>query len=133
MKIYLASFSEPENFGPGRIIGIVDGGPKPHSVNVEWIFKPFTPPKELIIKYNDLRLHQPIESSNFFVSSYTEQLDSFFLEVKFEAKQRKKKISDLLPFNEGDTLASWERAAYTNYRKILAPFLEKMGFEVVLN
>ena len=38
---------------------------------------------------------------------------------------------EVLPFKEGDTIASWERERYTNYRPLIGAFFEKLGYEVV--
>lgn len=121
MKIYLASFLQPENFGPGRLIGIVDGR-KPEHLKVDFKFPPFIPDKKLINEYNDNRRRNNKSAGDIFVEKYTQQLEDFFSNIGEEK----------LPFQDGDTFASWERAEFTNYRKILAPFLEKYGYEVIL-
>lgn len=131
MKIYLASFLQPENFGPGTIYGIVTGS-RPKNVKVDLVFQPFTPPVELINSYNDMRTSQPKEAGEMFTSQYKAQLESFVSAVKEALPRDNSLLTDLLPFKDGDTLASWERAEFTNYRKILAPFLEQLGYEVVL-
>lgn len=133
MRIYLASFLQPENFGPGRVIGIVNGA-RPKNVKVDVVFEPFTPPVELINAYNELRPKDGQAASEMFVSKYKEQLELFCEEIKkISDSQNTSQLIDSLPFEDGDTLASWERAEYTNYRKILAPYLEKIGYQVVLN
>lgn len=132
MKIFLASFLQPQNFGPGRIIGIVNGA-RPKDVKVDVVFEPLTPPVELINTYNELRPKDGKAAGEMFVSKYTEQLEGFYESVRQAAAEAGEDITNLLPFQDGDTLASWERAEYTNYRKLLAPFLEKMGYQVVLN
>jgi len=124
MKIYLASFLEPENFGPGRLIGIVDGK-KPDNLKIHFKFPPFTPDRSLINEYNDTRRRDTKQASENFVSEYSAQLEEFVSKVISNNEQ--------LPFLDGDTLVSWERAKFTNYRKILAPYLEKLGYEVILN
>jgi hypothetical protein len=132
IRIYLASFLQPNNFGPsGRIIGIVNPvSEKPKNVRVSGIFEPLTPKLEFIAQYNKLRPTDPISAGKLFVESYKKQLDDF---LKVLEEQKENEITDLLPFEDGDTLASWERAEFTNYRKILAPYLQKIGYEVVLN
>lgn len=129
--IYLASFLQKENFGPGRLISITENG-KPRDIEVGLIFKPFTPPYSLVQKYNNMRVSQPKEASDMFVAAYIEQLDAFMEVLKLDAQNENKTMVEMLPFQDGDTLVSWERAEYTNYRKILAPYLEKMGFEINL-
>lgn len=131
-KIYLASFLQPENFGPGRVIGIINtNGGKPKT-KVAGIFEPFTPPIELIESYNKMRTEDPAGASKMFISKYQEQLDQFLESATKTAQESSESLSEILPFEDGDTLASWERAEMTNFRKLLAPYLEKMGFEVVL-
>lgn len=128
MKIYLASFLQPHNFGHGRIIGIVNGN-KPEHVKVDFKYPPFTPRLEIIESYNSLRVSSPKEASDQFIFQYQNQLNSFVEDLL----SKENSVQELLPFKDGDTFASWERAEFTNYRKILAPFLEKLGYEVVLN
>ncbi|HVI41872.1 MAG TPA: hypothetical protein VM577_14575 [Anaerovoracaceae bacterium] len=131
-KIYLASFLQPENFGPGRVIAIINtNGGKPKTA-VAGVFEPFTPSIDLIETYNKQRSQDGATASQMFVSKYQEQLETFYNDVKQEAQTSGQEISEILPFEDGDTLASWERAEMTNFRKLLAPVLEKMGFEVVL-
>lgn len=132
MKIYLASFLEPQNFGPGRVIGIVNGN-KPTHVKCDLQFKPLTPDKELIDTYNHMAVHDTKNAGKQFVSDFTTQLNEFYNEVVKEAEITGKSPQELLPFEDGDTLASWERADFTNYRTLVSPFLKKMGYEVVNN
>ncbi len=132
MKIFLASFMQPENFGTsGEIISITSTS-KPRTIKVSSIYKPFTPSNEMLDKYHELRETNPSGAGTFFTCSYLNQLQEFVDAVNEAAKEENKTPIELLPFNDGDTLCSWERAQYTNYRKILAPFLEKLGYEVVL-
>jgi hypothetical protein len=132
MKIYLASFLQPENFGPGRIIGICHGN-KPRDVKVDTVFLPVTPSLEIIEEYNHTRTKHPKEASECFVKNYSEQLERFVQSVREAAQEDSCTVQEILPFEDGITLASWERAEFTNYRKILAPFLMDLGYEVVLN
>lgn len=131
MKLHLASFMQPENFGEGRIISITFGS-KPNNISVKSIFEPFAPPTSLINEYNSLRTSDPEKASKLFITSYTEQLESFFNDLVKESEKEGCSVINLLPFKDGDTLCSWERKDFTNFRKILAPFLEKVGYEVVL-
>lgn len=132
MKLFLASFLQKENFGKGKIIGITTGS-KPRDVVVKEVFLPVTPSQALLDKYYDLREKDPKEAGEYFTSEYTAQLEKFVEDVQEVAESEGKTPMDVLPFSDGDTLCSWERAQYTNYRKILAPFLEKLGYEVVNN
>jgi len=133
MKLYLASFMEPANFGKGEVISITHGS-KPKGIDVRSIYTPLTPPSSLIEKYNKMRDNEdPEKAGGMFRDSYTEQLRNFVKDVISTANAEGKTIQELLPFKDGDTLCSWERAAYTNYRKMLAPFLVELGYEVVLH
>lgn len=131
MKIHLASFLQPQNFGPGRLIGIVEGA-KPRDVKVDLQFQHFTPNTDLLQKYNETKASDS-EAGKKFVLGYQAQMDGFLVQAEAAAKATDKSILEVLPFKDGDTLLSWERAEFTNYRKLLAPYLEKMGYEVVLN
>ena len=60
------------------------------------------------------------------------QLDSTnFRHLQKAAKEENTTMIEQLPIQEGDTLLSWERYAYTNYRGILADYLLDIGYEVV--
>lgn len=130
MKLYLASFLEPDNFGPGRVIGIVNGN-KPSHVKCDFQFPHLTPKQELTDTYNDMAVSDPKNAGSQFVKNFTQQLDEFTNEVLSEADKSGKSAQELLPFKDGDTLASWERENFTNYRSLITPFLKKLGYEVV--
>lgn len=131
MKIHLASFLQPQNFGPGRLIGIVEGA-KPRNIKVDLQFHYFTPSNDILTKYNETK-NSDNNAGKLFIEGYQKQLDGFLTQVEGVARASNRPIMDLLPFQEGDTLLSWERAEFTNYRKLLAPYLEKMGYQVILN
>ncbi len=132
MKLYLASFMEPPNFGPGRIFSIANGL-KPKNINVEGFISFLAPDINLVSIYNDARNNNEPTASECFINGYQLQLDNFVLELEKDAKDAGKSIQEILPFKDGDTLASWERERFTNYRRILAPILEKMGYEIILH
>ncbi len=140
MKIYLASFKQKENFGPGRVISIVHGS-KPPDIEVMNIYVPLTPPTSLIEKYNDEALEERqkgIKSKDgqagpAFEAAFRAQLQSFVDSVIQTAEEEKTTPIDLLPFKEGDTLCSWERSTNQHYRATVAEYLTKMGFEVIQN
>jgi hypothetical protein len=132
VKLFLASFMQKENFGPGKIISICKGS-KPKNFEVKEQFTPFIPNNDIIKRYYKSRLDNEKESNEIFVKEYQEQLQNIVKEIITESKDSGIPILDLLPFQDGDTLCSWERAEYTNYRKILAPVLEQLGYEVELN
>jgi hypothetical protein len=140
MKIYLASFLQKENFGPGRVISI-NHGKKPDDVEVQNIYFPLTPPTSLIQKYNDEALEERqkgIKSKDGqagpnFEKAFREQLQKFVDSVLEAAAEEKKTPEELLPFQEGDTLCSWERSYNQHYRATVAEYLTKMGFDVIQN
>lgn len=132
MKLYLASFLQKENFGPGKIYSICHGQ-KPQGVNVDQIFLHVTPKTELIDRYYSMRETDPKQAGETFTAGYQAQLQEFVDNVVRDAGEEGVTPPELLPFADGDTLCSWERSQYTNYRKILVPFLEKLGYEVVPN
>lgn len=132
MKLYLSSFLQPENFGTGRLIGIANGD-KPHNLNVSLTFKPFIPLDEILDEYLNLKAEHNEYAGKVFVTKYRAQLTKFTNEVLQEAKNQGIKPAQLLPFEEGDTLASWERSQYTHYRGNLVPVLTYLGYEVISN
>jgi len=132
MKLYLASFLESENFGPGRLIGIATGS-KPDFLEVEVMFPHLIPAPELDRKYRSMITSNQVEASKMFVEQFSEQLDNFVKDVITKAKEKNTDPIAILPFKEGDTLASWERAKYRNYRNMVAEALKKLGYDVVLN
>lgn len=132
MKLFLASFLQKENFGPGTVISICNGS-KPRDIAVKQQFKHFIPSQDLISTYYDVVTEEPEKASKIFVSGYQKQLEEVVDSIKQEAEKEGLSPTDILPFKDGDTLCSWERAQNNNYRKILAPYLEKLGYEVVLH
>lgn len=131
MKLYLASFLQMENFGPGRIIAIC-GGKKPNHVDVQHKFDPFIPALAIMNKYYSEKNTNENAGAEF-VEAYSKQLETFLNECLTDAKNKNMSVQDLLQFKDGDTFASWERAEFHNYRRILAGFLEKLGYEVELH
>lgn len=129
-KIYLASYMETHNHGPGRKIAISSS--KPDDFEVSAAFEYFIPPTEIIDSYKKIQKISQDNASEFFVSSYESQLKDFFTNVKTVAENNNTSVVDELPFENGDTLLSWERAHYTSYRPIIAKFLEEAGYDVVL-
>ena len=131
MKLYLASFFQPENHGPGKVISISVERPK--GIEAAGVFAPFAPTSECLNTYRREQLENQQDASNNFVNSYRKQLDDFIKELYSAAEQSSCFATEVLPFNDGDTLASWERGKFTNYRKILAEYLRKIGYEVELH
>jgi hypothetical protein len=130
MKVFLASILEPDNFGPGRVIGVYYGD-KPKNLNIDYLFEPFTPSCDLLDSYYEMVNKDPEQAGSYFVSKYQEQLDLCYSDLVSLSKSSNDNIVDLLPFNDGDTLVSWERSYNTHYRGQLAEFMVKLGFEVV--
>ena len=130
MKLHLASFFEKENHGPGKLISISLDRPNIHT---DGVFEKFAPSKDLSDNYSKDQSENQVTASNNFVSNYKKQLDVFMNEVSTAAKQESAKPTEVLPFQDGDTLACWEREGYTNYRSILADYLGKLGYEVELH
>ena len=129
-KLYLAAFMEDTNHGPGKKISISDS--KPDDFEVDGAFEPFKPGEGIIDTYKAKQIDNQDEASKAFVNAYSQQLDRFFTEAKEDAKERRCKVTDLLPFKDGDTLLSWERAQYMSYRPLLARYLNENGFSVNL-
>jgi len=129
VKIFLASFLEPHNFGPGKVIGIANGN-KPSNIKCDTVFPPLIPYNHIMSNYNDMSIKDPKNASKVFVRDYSAQLNDFFKKVTNVAAESNKNPIDVLPFENGDTLASWEREVYTNYRPLVASYLKRLGFEV---
>ena len=137
-KIYLASFLEPGNFGPGKLIGVANGN-KPDNIHdedgkkieCESVFPMLAPTNAIMNKYAVDSVNDPKNAASTFVKSFTEQLEAFSKKVKTAAFFSKKEPIDVLPFKSGDTLASWERERYSNYRPLIATCLVNLGYEVV--
>ncbi|MDP2683515.1 MAG: hypothetical protein Q8P20_00510 [bacterium] len=130
MKIFLASFLEENNFGPGKLIGVANGN-QPLNIKCDMVFPPLIPTNDIINNYNEMSTHEPNSASNTFVKSFAAQLDEFTAKVLAVASEAGKSPIEILPFSDGDTLASWEREAFTNYRPLIAACLIKLGFEVI--
>ncbi|KKN67643.1 hypothetical protein LCGC14_0459020 [marine sediment metagenome] len=130
MKIFLASFLEPDNFGPGKVIGVANGS-KPKDVKCDQVFPPLIPTNVIMERYSDMSLNDPGNAASEFVKSFTEQLAAFHDKVKLAADNSGQPTTEILPFVDGDTLASWERERFSNYRPLIAACLTKLGYEVV--
>lgn len=129
MKLVLASYFQPENHGPGRKIGASPG--KPRDVNdCESVFTPFVPNDYW--DYHKNKKTDP-EAGRKFVEGYNAQLESFVKEVQAEAAAQGKSVQELLPFQDGDNLLTWEKKGNLSYRAILAKYLTQLGYEVEEN
>jgi hypothetical protein len=68
-----------------------------------------------------------------FREKYQEQLKTFVDNLKKEAAEQNKELTELLPFEEGDTLLAWERKGNLSYRTMLAETLREIGYDVEEN
>ena len=130
MKLYLASIMEPENFGPGRLIGVTTGN-KPKEVSIK--YDKLIPEQILQEEYYKLSATDKELAGKHFREGFSKQLDEFYNKAVKAAESKTISPIELLPFQEGDTLVSWERKAYTHYRGLIANILKKFGYEVVEN
>ncbi len=131
MKIYLASFLQPENFGPGRKIAIATN--KPDNIYVNGAWSQVIPKSEILDRYRELQLQDQSDAADYFKFEYNKQLETFFKEAKEDAEKQGVDVLSLLPLKDGDTLLSWERAENTNYRRILNEHLAKLNVDVILH
>jgi hypothetical protein len=131
MKIWLASVLEPENFGTHRVISIAYS--EPRLTKTIGVFEPLIPLQEYQDKYKKEKDINFEKAKSEFIENYSNQLNNFFQNLQMKSlAENEKNIIDLLPFEDGDTLVSWERQENYNYRSIAATFLEKCGYEVEL-
>lgn len=131
ITLHLASYWEKQNHGPGKLIGITWN--KPEDVKSDGLFAQFTPKKEFLDAYKKEKLDNPEKAGSDFISKYSQQLDEFVVELEKMSQEQGIAVDALLPFEDGDTLASWERQGYSNYRTILASYLVKLGYKVELH
>lgn len=130
MKIYLASYLEPENHGPGKKYGIHHQKPDDFKADGKVLY--LTPAEELLGNYKNKQLIDQKEAADYFNKAFYEQLKSVYISLKTQGKDENKTIMDLLPFKDGDTLLSWERDGNSNYRGTVAALLKKIGYEIIL-
>jgi hypothetical protein len=146
VKIYLASYFEPENHGPGRKIGISPGKPQNlidecgydceisyPGLSPDQAYWDYHSAKKIAMKENDEDRKAELmqEAADNFVDSYQKILDSFVAEVEKQAQATGKSIFEVIGLEDGDTLLSWERCGHTTYREHAAKALVKLGCEVV--
>lgn len=131
MKIYLASFHETHNHGPGRKIAITDS--KPNNIEIKTAYPPWIPAQAWVEGYQAKLVEGQEKASQWFIEKYSEQLDEFFQNVQKKADATGKTVIDILPFQEGDTLLFWEREGYRSCRTVLAQFLVNIGYEIIIH
>jgi hypothetical protein len=139
MKIYTASFWEPEVHGPGRKICISPSAPK--NLEEECGYVPdfahdWLSPEDVYWDYfkakkaadgDDALMKKAGED---FVAGYKARLEEFKAALEEESKTGGKSIQELIGLEEGDTLLSWERGGHTTFRTHTAEFLRGLGYDV---
>lgn len=139
MKIYTASFWEPEVHGPGRKICIAPSAPKnlKDEAGYECDFgHDYLSPEDVYWDYHkakkaadgDAELLQ--KAGEDFVEGYKARLALFKEALDDDVKNTGKTMEELIGFEDGDTLLSWERGGHTTYRTHAAEFLRELGYEV---
>lgn len=126
-KLYLCSYFEEDLHGPGRKIGISPG--KPKDVECDSKFDALSP-GDLYWDYQKYKKDDPEIAGKAFNKSYRAQLEAFVEEVQAEAKASGKSVFEVLPFQDGDTLLSWEKSGHLTYRTHVAEYLRRLGYEV---
>lgn len=132
MKIFLASYFETDNHGPGRKIGISPSKPNDLSYDCDFLFKQISP-GQLYWDYHKNKKTDAQAAADIFNEQYENQLKNLFNEAILEAKNQNKTIFEILPFKDGDTLLSWEKKGNISYRTTLAGYLREIGYEVEEN
>ena len=139
MKIYLASFWEPDNHGPGRKIGIAPS--KPRNLQEECGYECESQyeglsPEDVYWDYHKAKkaadddAEMLKKAGDDFVQGYKDRLSGFKKAVEEAAQKNNSSIFDVIGLEDGDTLLSWERGGHTSYREHTAEFLRGLGYEV---
>jgi hypothetical protein len=139
MKIYTASFWEPEVHGSGRKICIAPSAPKnlKDECGYECDFShDYLSPEDVYWDYHKAKkaangdddLLQ--KAGEDFVEGYKARLQDFKNDLEVEMKSTSKSMEELIGFEDGDTLLSWERGGHTTFRSHVAEFLRELGYEV---
>lgn len=130
MKIYLASYLQPENWGTGRKIAIEYN--KNKDVPVDFVWESVIPSEDLSSNYIKFKFEKGAEyAGKYFEEQYSKDLNFFKRTLIEEAKEANKSVQEILGLEDGDTLLSWERFEYSNYRHTVKILLEDLGYEVV--
>jgi hypothetical protein len=130
MKLVLASYFQPEFHGPGRKIGISPGKPNNLEYECDSVFEPFSPSATAYWDYQKNKKTDPEAAGKAFRDAYKEKLENTIAEAKKMAEDSGQELTDIFPFNHGDTLLSWEHQGHTTYRTMLAEYLREIGYEV---
>jgi hypothetical protein len=140
ITIYTASYFDPESHGPGRKIGISPSKPKNLQEECGYdceICHEFLSPEQVYWDYfkakkaadgDDILMKQ---AGDNFVTGYQNRLADFKATLETEAKKTGTSIQDLIGFEDGDTLLSWERNGHLSFRDQVAAFLRELGYEVI--
>ena len=129
MQIFLASYFEEEYHGPGRRIGVSPGKPNNLDYDCDFMFKHLSP-GDLYWDYHKNKNNDYETASKTFTSEYRKQLDEFKKEVINAANQEEKDPQSILPFEDGDTLLTWEKRGNVSYRTAIAQCLLDLGYDV---
>jgi hypothetical protein len=139
MKIFTASYWEPEVHGPGRKIGISPSKPKNLVEEAGYdcnICHEFLSPEDAYWNYFKAKKaagdNEELQkkASDTFVTEYQARLDAFKKAIQEESKAKGKSIEELMGLEEGDTLLSWERGGHITFRVHTAKCLRELGYEV---
>ena len=128
VQIVLASFFQPENHGPGRKISIAPG--KPRDAQCDSLFEMISP-GDLYFEY--MKNKKDPDAGKIFVEGYEKILADFKEDVLNEAKENNISIFEVLPFEDGDTLLSWEHKGHMSFRRMAATCLKDLGYDVIEN
>jgi hypothetical protein len=138
--IYTASYWEPEVHGPGRKIGISPSKPKNLKEEAGYdcpLCHEYLSPEDVYWNYHKAKKIADgdevlmKQAGDNFVIEYKNRLQEFKKVLESESKQTGKSIQDLIGFEDGDTLLSWERGGHTSFREHTASFLRELGYEVI--
>lgn len=134
MQLVLASYWEPENHGPGRKIGISPSKPKnlmdEQGYECELLYEALSPGKAYFEYFDDVKEHGREEAGRIFNDKYTGKLNQLVAQIKRDAEEQGKTPNDLLGFEDGDTLLSWEKEGHLTYRTHTAKALRELGYDV---
>jgi len=138
MKIYLASYWEPENHGTGRKVGIASA---PRNLadeagyTCELQYEGLNPGqaywdyhKEKKAAGEDKGLVK--KAGENFNESYKARLQEFKSIVEAQAKENDSTVFDIVGLEDEDTLLSWEREGNPTFRVHTAELLRELGYEV---
>lgn len=139
MKIYTASYWEPEVHGPGRKIGISPSKPKNLQEECGYdctLYHDWLSPEDVYWDYHKAKKLAGKDeellkkAGDNFVAGYQERLSEFKANIETEARLTGKSVFEVIGLEDGDTLLSWERGGHTTFRTHAAECLRELGYEV---